>query len=305
MQQNRNNNDPPFFTVVIPTHNRSNLLKRAVASVLDQTFRLFELIIVDDHSTDGTFSVVRSFSDNRIHYILNRRTKGACGARNTGMQAATGPWVAFLDDDDVWISNKLEFQYELTKNVNATVGLICSDYAIYKKEKSKPVIFKNRPSGWVKDKLLFGGIIGCLSSVCVRTEVLKAIGGFDERFPSCQDQDLFLRVAELSQFAHVPKTLVLMYQEPRNRIGQNAEAKLEGYIMFRNKYFALIDQNLRLRYRYESRIFTYALLQKRKSLAIRCFPWVMLGILVDFRHLLLTLRTTFLLAFRKRAQKRI
>jgi glycosyltransferase involved in cell wall biosynthesis len=305
MKQKQNTNDSPFFTVVIPTHNRSNLLKRAIASVFEQTFDFFEMIIVDDHSTDGTSSVVRSFSDIRIRYMANNRTKGACGARNTGIYAATGQWVAFLDDDDVWIPNKLEFQYELAKNVTKTVGLICSDYAIYKKEQGNPVIFKNRPSGWVKDKLLYGGLIGCLSSVCVRTQVLKAIDGFDERFPSCQDQDLFLRVAELSQFAHVPKTLVHMYQESRNRIGQNTKNKLEGYILFRNKHSALIDQSLRLRYRHESRIFTYALLQNRKSLAIKCMPWLMLGMLIDLRHFLLTIRTTLLLAFKKKVQTRI
>lgn len=297
--------DYPFFTVVIPTHNRSNLLKRAIASVLNQTLECFEIVIVDDHSTDDTSSVVRSFPDIRIRYMINNRTKGACGARNTGIYSAKGQWVGFLDDDDAWLSDKLKFQYELAQNVTETVGLICSDYAVCKKEKGNPVIYKNRPSGWVRDKLLYGGIIGCLSSVCVRTEVLKAIEGFDERFPSSQDQDLYLRVAELSQFAHVPKTLVHIYQEQRNRIGQNSKSKLEGYIMFRNKYSALIDQSLRLRYRHESRIFTYALLQNDRSLVLKCLPWVMLGTLVDFRHLFLTIRTTLLLAFRKRNQSNL
>ena len=292
--------DDPFFTVVIPTHNRSNLLKRALKSVLDQTFGGFEIIIVDDHSTDGTFSAVKSFSDNRIRYMINTRSKGACGARNVGIFSSEGKWVAFLDDDDVWLSKKLESQYKLAQVVDSKVGLICTDYGIYKGRTGEPVIHKNRPSGWVMDKILYGGIIGCLSSVCVRTELLRTIEGFDERFTSCQDQDLFVRVAELSQFAHVPKILVYMYQEFRNRIGQNPKSKLDGYILFRNKYSSLIDKSARLRYRHESRIFTYALLQNEKSLVIRCLPWVMLGLLIDFRHLLLTIRT-ILLSFRRRA----
>ena len=123
--------DNPFFTVVIPTYNRSNLLKRAVVSVLDQTFDDFEIIIIDDHSTDDTCSVVSSFSDPRIKYAINHRKKGACGARNTGIFVAKGKWVAFLDDDDVWLPDKLEYQYELAQNVDETVGLICTDYAIY------------------------------------------------------------------------------------------------------------------------------------------------------------------------------
>ena len=147
-----------FFTVVIPTHNRSNLLKRAVISVLDQTFKDFELIIVDDHSTDDTHSVINSFSDPRIQYMINDRKKGACGARNTGIFLSKGKWVAFLDDDDVWLPEKLKCQYELLKNVKRTVGLVCSDYAIVKENKQRPTIIKNRPSGWVRDKLLYGGL---------------------------------------------------------------------------------------------------------------------------------------------------
>jgi glycosyltransferase involved in cell wall biosynthesis len=302
MQQKQNIIDVPFFTVVIPTYNRSNLLNRAVASVLKQTFDDFEVIIVDDQSTDNTSAVAKSFSDPRLRYMINRKKGGACGARNMGIFCAKGKWVAFLDDDDVWLSDKLKYQYELARNAKSTTGLICTDYAIFKEDLKKPVIIKNRPSGRVRDKLLYGGIIGCLSSVCVRTEVLRAIEGFDERFPSLQDQDLYMRVAELSEFSYVPKTLVYIYQEQPNRISLNPESKLQGYIMFREKYSELIDQSLRLRYRYESQIFTYALLQNDISLVLKCLPWIMLGILVDLRHLLLTIRTTLLLSFRKRNQ---
>ena len=101
--------------------------------------------------------------------------------------------MAFLDDDDVWLPEKLKYQYKLARDVNETVGLICTDFAIFKEKQQRAKIIRNRPSGWVRDKLLYGGSIGCLSSVCVRTEVLRAIEGFDERFPSNQDQDLWLK----------------------------------------------------------------------------------------------------------------
>jgi glycosyltransferase involved in cell wall biosynthesis len=305
MPQRKNTIDSPFFTVVIPTHNRSNLLKRAVASVQNQTFEDFEIIVVDDHSTDDTSFVVKSFSDPRIRYLINSREKGACGARNVGIFSAKGKWVAFLDDDDVWLPEKLQAQHELARKVNETVGLICTDYGIYKERQENPVIYKNRPSGWVRDKLLYGGIIGCLSSVCVRTEVLKAIEGFDERFPSNQDQDLYLRVAELSEFTHVPKTLVYIFQERRIRIGQNPKSKLEGYIMLRNKYSDLINKSLRLRHRHESYIFTYAFILKKKFFVLKSLPWFLLGVVVDFPYCLFTMRTTLLLTYRRRAQIRL
>jgi glycosyltransferase involved in cell wall biosynthesis len=301
MPKSQNNINNPFFTVVIPTYNRSNLLNRAVSSVLDQTFEDFEIIIVDDHSTDETSSIVKSFSDPRIHYMINNRTKGACGARNTGIFSAKGKWVAFLDDDDIWLPEKLKSQYELSQRASKTVGLICTDYGIYKDRTDKPVIYKNRPSGWVIDKLLYGGIIGCLSSVSIRTEILVSIEGFDESFPSRQDQDLYMRVAKLSEFAHVPKTLVHIYQERRNRIGQNSKSKLEGSILLQKKYSAMINKNLLLRHRYESHIFTYAFILKKKRLVLRSLPWFLLGILVDFPFYLNTLRVTFLTIYRRKS----
>ena len=149
----------PFFTVVIPTHNRSLLLKRAVESVLSQTFEDFELIVIDDHSTDDTASVVKSFTDHRMRYLTNQRTKGACGARNTGIFSAKGKWVAFLDDDDVWLPEKLKCQYECDTKCGADgwPGLhrLCN---IQRKCNKDRKFIKNRPSGWVRDKLLYGGI---------------------------------------------------------------------------------------------------------------------------------------------------
>ena len=290
----------PFFTVVIPTYNRSNLLKRAIVSVLEQTFANFELIIVDDQSTDDTASVVNSFGDSRIRYMMNHRTKGACGARNVGIFSATGKWVAFLDDDDIWLPEKLKDQYELIQDVEETVGLVCSDYAILKSKDQKPLVVKNRPSGWVMDKVLSGGYIGSLSSVCVRADVLHLIDGFDERFPSSQDQDLWLRVAEIAQFAHVPKPHVYMLQDNRDRIGRNAQSKLDGYIMLRNKYLPLINKSLRIRNHYESRIFMYALIQSDLSQASKCMPWFLIGIIVNFTDFLRTLYATAILIYRRK-----
>ena len=143
----------PFFTVVIPTHNRHDLLRHAIDSVLKQSFESFELIVVDDHSTDNTRSVVGSFEDARIRYLENDRTKGAAGARNVGIIAAKGKWVAFLDDDDTWMQEKLKAQYERIEQNEKNVGMICTDYVIHKGNEHKSVIIKNRPSGWIREKL--------------------------------------------------------------------------------------------------------------------------------------------------------
>jgi glycosyltransferase involved in cell wall biosynthesis len=225
----------PFFSVVIPTNNRSLLLKRAIEGVLNQTFTNFEVIVVDDNSTDDTARIVESFSDPRLRYMMNQRSKGACGARNTGIHAAKCKWVAFLDDDDLWLDDKLEKQYELINSSPKTVGLICTDYTILDEKKKKVV--KNRPSGQEIEKLLSGGYIGCLSSVCVKLKILKQINGFDENFPSNQDFDLYIRVAQKTELASVPRALVYIYQENRkDRIGADFKKKLDGWVLLRDKH---------------------------------------------------------------------
>jgi glycosyltransferase involved in cell wall biosynthesis len=289
-----------FFTVVIPTHNRSSLLKRAIDSVLCQTYDNFEIIIVDDHSIDKTYQMVKSYSDPRITYMLNQRSKGACGARNTGIYAAKGKWVAFLDDDDVWYADKLKFQFELISKSNSSVGLICTDYVSYKGENKKNKVRKNRPSGWVRKKILYGGLISCLSSVCVRIDILIKIDGFDEWFPSSQDQDLYVRVAEISEFAFVPKPLVCVYQERKDRISQNHNKKLLGHIMLRDKFVKSNNTDIRLKCRFESRIFIFSFLLKKRYFVRKSVQWFLVGIIIDFPYSINHIKTAISLFFRFR-----
>ena len=296
----------PFFTVVIPTHNRSGLLKRAVVSVLNQTFEDFELFVVDDHSTDDTSSVVRSFSDPRIRYAINHRTKGACGARNVGIFASKGQWVSFLDDDDEWLPEKLDSQYKTIQKSNNEIGMICTDYAILKGRSQKPVLIKNRPDGWIQKKVLYGYCIGCLSSVVMRTDILRSINGFDERFKSNQDWDLWFRISEVCKVTYVPIILVKMHQEIRqDRIGQNYEAKLAGHILLREKYSKIINSSPILRHRHESLIFTYAVLESKKRLAFKCFPWFLLGAFIDSINFIRTIRTVITLSHKNKGQGKI
>ncbi|RLF83553.1 glycosyl transferase, partial [Thermococci archaeon] len=100
----------PTVSVIIPTYNRANLLKRAIASVLNQTFTDFELIVVDDASPDNTPEVVRSINDGRIRYVRLKKNSGGPVARNTGIRKARGRFIALLDDDDEWLPNRLELQ---------------------------------------------------------------------------------------------------------------------------------------------------------------------------------------------------
>jgi len=180
----------PFFTVVIPTYNRSAMLAEAIDSVLAQTFTDFELIVIDDHSQDDTAQVVAPFADPRICYLLNERSKGACGTRNTGIFKARGTWIAFQDDDDLWQPEKPAYQHERIQSVGDRVGLIYTGYTSVGTDDSiKQVV--PQEEGPLLDALLYKNVIGAFPSVVVRRDLLLAVNGLDERFLAMQDGDLF------------------------------------------------------------------------------------------------------------------
>ena len=115
---------PPRVSVVIPTYNRAGLLPRAVASVLAQTWTEFELLIVDDHSTDGTPAAIARFADGRIRSFRHPRNSGQSKALNTGIGHARGDYLAFLDDDDEWLPGKLAAQVAVLDAAPSGVGLV-------------------------------------------------------------------------------------------------------------------------------------------------------------------------------------
>src|SRR5215470_6206596 len=116
----------PKVSVIIPTHNRAEFLRSAITSVLNQTFQDFEIIIIDDVSKDHTREVITNFNDTRIKLIHNQVSKGAAGSRNIGIMNAICEYIAFLDDDDEWLPEKLKIQTCLLDNSSQEVGGICT-----------------------------------------------------------------------------------------------------------------------------------------------------------------------------------
>jgi glycosyltransferase involved in cell wall biosynthesis len=114
----------PTVSIIIPTYNRSRLLARAVKSVLNQTYQNFELIIVDDASTDNTEEVVGSFNDERIKYVRHEKNKGEAVARNTGIKAARGEYIASHDSDDEWLHEKLAKRIRAFENCSPEIGVV-------------------------------------------------------------------------------------------------------------------------------------------------------------------------------------
>ena len=134
----------PKVSIIIPTYNRADVITRALNSVLAQTETNYEVIIVDDASTDETKQIIESYLDPRIRYLRHDKNKYAAAARNTGMEKATGQYIAFLDSDDEWVPTKLHAQLQIMDSRDDSWGCIYSGARIYKKSKKKKSITKAR-----------------------------------------------------------------------------------------------------------------------------------------------------------------
>ena len=201
----------PVVTVIIPTFNRALIVGRAIRSVLGQTFQDWELLVVDDASTDNTEQVVKNFPDRRIRYIRHDQNRRVSAARNTGIRSAQGEYVSFLDDDDEWLPEKLVKEVEVFRNSAQEVGLVYTGKTLFDEDGRVLQVRMPTLSGWVYDAMLDRHFIGSPSRVTVRKQVLDWVAGFDETFVNCQDYDLWLRVAKVSKIACVPCCLVKRY----------------------------------------------------------------------------------------------
>lgn len=198
----------PTVSVIIPTYNRAHLVGRAIRSVLNQTYQDFEIIVVDDGSTDNTEEVVKSFNDPRIRYIRHEKNRGGSAARNTGIRATYGEFIAFLDSDDEWLPEKLEKQVLICSDEQ--IGLVYTGRKVIDSQ-SGQVLSKIVPDkeGNVYEQLLERDFIGTCSSVMVKKEALENIKGFDETLPARQDWDCWLRIARNYKVACIREVLVI------------------------------------------------------------------------------------------------
>lgn len=191
---------PPVVSVVIPTHGRAQLLARAIRSVLAQTYSRLEIIVVDDASHDNTRDIVEQFGDSRIRYIRHQTNKGGSAARNTGIRAATGEYVAFLDDDDEWGPEKTEEQLKLLARYNVVMCTSNLNAGSLHKLRNVEVV---PLEALLKAQFTAGGT----GILMVRADIIKEML-FDEALPRGQDWDLFIRLAQRYAIGYLNMPLV-------------------------------------------------------------------------------------------------
>ena len=186
--------DKPLISVIIPSYNRGHLIQKAAQSVLEQTYKNIELIIVDDGSTDNTESQVKSIADSRIKYFKLEKNTGACAARNKGIQEANGEYISFNDSDDCWKNEKLETQLEFLKQENADV-VLCAMRCYDENGNFLHDFPKNVETGKISYEQL-------LKYNCSSTQILFGKAEcfkntlFDASMPRLQDWDITLRLSQ-------------------------------------------------------------------------------------------------------------
>jgi glycosyltransferase involved in cell wall biosynthesis len=219
----------PLLSVIIPTHNRTEMLCRALNGVLNQSFTDFEVVIVDDGSTDDSERRVDAYTDSRLRYFKHSESKGASAARNTGIRQARGKYVAFLDDDDEWLPHKLAKQVELLARADGSVGLVYCWMDYYA---DGVLVHEHHPvlRGYIFDQVLDRQRIGGCPTLVVRHEIVEEVGGFDETLPRGNDGDFIRRVCRKYAVDVVPEVLVHVHVGHNDRISLDTEQGLRHHI---------------------------------------------------------------------------
>ncbi len=197
----------PFVSVIIPTFNHAKLLKRALESVVAQSFQDWEAIVVNNFSTDETIQVVQSFDDQRIKLINFKNSGIIAASRNRGIESATGQFVAFLDSDDAWYPTKLQKCIDQATN---GAQFVCHGELWINSNLSKREVMYGPAKNATYAKLLYRGNCISTSATFIQTELLKSLGGFDEsaEIVTAEDYDMWMRLAATKpKTAFIPEIL--------------------------------------------------------------------------------------------------
>lgn len=237
----------PKVSVVIPTHNRPELLKRAIQSVLDQSFQDFEIIVVDDGAEERGEEVVSGFRDKRINYVANQVSEGAPATRNKGMVNSKGEYIAFLDDDDEWLKDKLKKQVEALEREDKSVVMVFCGIKKYDEHGNfiEEILSKDNGVVWPFEEILRRSYIWT-STIMIRKEVMQKGVMFDVNLKKNQEWDLELQLLKIGKFYSINESLVklnILGEDQHLGGKKNIKNIIDGFIFFINKHQADYKKN--------------------------------------------------------------
>ena len=229
-------------SVIVPAYNAMTYLPKTIDSVLEQTFTDFEVIIVNDGSSDDIEKWVDTITDNRVR-LISQKNQGAATARNTGIAHAKGEYIAFLDSDDLWEQTKLEKQVNCLDN-NPDVGLVYAWISsIDENGNNRGKIFANNAEGYVWEKLIEENIVMSGSAAMVRRDCFEKLGVFDQNLRFAEDWEMWIRIARNYSFAAIKEPLVYYRHHPNNK-SQHYIKKIDNFRLIIEKSFESVPFEL-------------------------------------------------------------
>lgn len=276
----------PLVSAVITTYERPTYLREAVQSVLDQTYGRIELIVIDDHSKTPARQVLAGMELGdlvTVQCVRHEENRGANAARNTGIEASSGEYIAFLDDDDRWKPSKIARQVETFLESDEDLGLVYTGV----KKISKTDTYERLPpaiEGDITKALLCWNVVGGMSVAMVRTDLAREVR-FDERFPAWADLEWFINLSQRADFERLPEPLVVYEYRSPNKLSYDLEKKRTAYRLFVEQfdpvavqYGRVFRQKMRAwaAYRFGTAAFKqerYALARRYYAIAVSRYPF--------------------------------
>ncbi|MDY6784731.1 MAG: glycosyltransferase [Cyanobacteriota bacterium] len=226
----------PLISVIISVYNGENTIRETIESILNQTFRDFELIIINDGSTDSTLDIISSILDSRIQ-VFSYANAGLNVSRNRGISRANGEYISLIDADDLWTVDKLELQFKaLQENPDAAVAYSWTDYI-----DENGQFLRSGPhhsfTGDVFVQLLLADFVGSGSNPLIRKQAFAEVGDFDSSIKGCQDLDMWVRLARRYPFVVVPSVQIL-YRQYATSWSANSRRQEAGFLRLLEKALA-------------------------------------------------------------------
>lgn len=259
------------ISIILPTYNRVHCIARAINSVLEQTWQDYEIIIVDDCSTDGTKEYVQSLQNQRIKYILLSQNVGVGAARNIGIKEAVGEYIAFQDSDTIWVSDKLEKQVMYLDSLDNSTAMVYSpykriyhDYSIIYPGLDVPMEEKN---GCILKHLLEHPLVDA-PTMLIRKCVLSELGGFDPCMKALEDYELSIRIAQKYQICILDEVLLFSYNE-EDSISNDSGRYIQNSFYILKKHRKLFEQYDRVM-SYLNDLSKYSVCYQQLELYVKC-----------------------------------
>ena len=248
----------PRFSILLPTYNRGHLIRTAIDSVLTQSHTDFELIVIDDHSTDDTRDILSRVDDPRVSVVENSSQQGAAYSRNLGISLARGEWLCQIDSDDTWDPRFLEHVSHGVEQAAPTVAIVYGSENLVTATTGRTFAFKTaRWSGYVLEQFLADHVI-CHVAAAIRIRALRAIGGYDVTFKSKEDSDLLVRLTERYHVLAVPEAVYNYTFTEASQLTDDKSAFLDAYDQYLAKHTQLLDRYPTARYKLQSNIMAIA-----------------------------------------------